>query len=309
MPTLLDPPVEVIPLTARELDPGDLNFSTDQQLSLIYLTRIHPNRQCAAIEIGSMWRGHPILQRRAGAGRPRSSCSIEDSPRRRRRFHKAVLMEDEVIMQTFLECVLNPEVRNKDGWTRLVLAAAEWKTAVARILPERDDVDLKVRFDKGLTPLTAAICTGKAHIVKISRPPFRIAIENHEKTCKSLIKLLLATKRAAPNLMDSDGNTALHLSVQTLCYPATMLLPRSDRIIKAPINGSRDTPLHTATPFHLAVRQEQEGVATLLLERGASLHLKNDYDHSVAILVDISALSIGVKRNMMGYLYPPCIPI
>jgi len=264
---LIDLAVEIVFLIARELSSKDIiSLMQTNRCLCALLPPVLIDSVChdpdsvrakKALYSAAERRNKPVTQGLLDRG------VFGGSHRRQMLLHKAVSEKekDEEIGLTLLECGLNPEIRDKDGWTCLALAAAAGRKRITQALLERDDVDVNARIGEDLTPFTAAIRAGEVSTVKMllahpqtdvyvratrSRSPFHVAMENGRKTRKSVLEHLLADERLDPNLVDLDGNTALHLSLGRPPQPGRILLLRNDRVHRSIPNAKGNTPLHEA---------------------------------------------------------------
>jgi len=262
---LIDLAVEIIFLIARELSSKDI-------ISLMQTNRCLCDLLPPAL-IDSVCRDRDSVRAKkalySAAERRNSRVTKQlldrgvfgSSHQRQMLLHGAVSEKDEEIGLTLLECGLDPEIRDKDGWTCLARAAAAGRKKITQALLGRDDVDVNARVGEGLTPFTVAIWKGEVSIVKMflahprtdvhvratrSRSPFHIAMENGRKTRKSILDHLLADGRLDPNLVDIDGNTALHLSFGRPPQLGRNLLLKNDRVHRSIPNAKGNTPLHDA---------------------------------------------------------------
>jgi len=262
---LIDLAVEIIFLIARELSSKDITslMQTNHCFCALLLPALVDSvcrdrdsvRAKKALYSAAERRNNPVTKQLLDRG------VFGGSHQRQMLLHGAVSEKDEGIGLTLLECGLDPEIRDKDGWTCLARAAAAGRKKITQALLERDDVDVNARVGEDLTPFTAAIRAGEASIVKMflthprtdvhvratrSRSPFHIAIENGRGTRKSVLEHLLADGRLDPNLVDLDGNTALHLSFRRPRQRGRNPLLQNDRVHRCIPNAKGNTPLHEA---------------------------------------------------------------
>lgn len=74
----------------------------------------------------------------------------------------------EAVVQLLTErpCVVTV-LKNKNGWTPLLLAACNGHEAVVRLLVERDDVDADSKGNDGWTPLSLAAYRGHEAVARL----------------------------------------------------------------------------------------------------------------------------------------------
>ncbi|PWW74682.1 ankyrin [Tuber magnatum] len=293
--SLLNLPIEIVFLIARELGSGDIIslLGTCPCLNIL-LARALIDNVCCDLD--------------SARARRALYCAAEDRNKsvtqqlldrgvfggllpRRRLLHEAVSVKKEEVAQTLLECGLDPEARNEDGWTALALAAAAGKEKVIRMLLERDDVNVNARAGEGLTPLTAAIRAGKVDIVKIflDHPRIDVSIPNvngytplHNAIACRDRRNVYYMLRYCPRLRLNSG----HLTHGTPLQAAAM---RGDVNIVRALLRKRSVNINSQdcygdTPLHWAAKGVHKGVVSLLLERGADFRVKNFNGDSVAML-------------------------
>src|SRR5438876_2149095 len=145
------------------------------------------------------------------------------------------------------------------GDTALHMAAAAFRRPVAELLVVHG-ADCRARNRRGAEPLHYA------------------ADANHwDPTGQAATIAYLVSVGADPNALDRSGVAPLHRAVRTRSLPAVRALLDGGASAKGP-NKSGSTPLHLAvqTPGRGGsgsqhARQQQTGIISLLLERGASL--------------------------------------
>jgi len=146
------------------------------------------------------------------------------------------------VVKLLLEHGADPNAKNEGGWTPLHVAAYRGHVDVARLLLQYG-VDPNVQNERGRTPLHVAAIRGRVDVVRF-----------------------LLEHGANPNARDKDSMTPLHLMSDY--YEFLSLLTSygdMDEVLKY---GNPQPPRWV--PFHVEV-------AKLLLEHGADLNAKNKY--------------------------------
>jgi ankyrin repeat protein len=201
------------------------------------------------------------------------------------------LTDDVAVTAVLLRHNANPNIPNLAQMTPLHLVSINGQAARAQMLIEAGArLDYRNQPDM-LTPLHLAAKHGNEHVIRIllehdanpdaedrnfNRPLHLICMARETaavKTGPTIVELLLQYK-ADPNLENRQGFTPLHLLCQNYEYMRDQ--PEMCRIAKLLLDAKAN-PNRPArdgcTPLHLAVKNNFEGVATLLIKNGACMTL------------------------------------
>uniref|UniRef100_A0A8C9RYI5 Si:ch211-272n13.3 n=1 Tax=Scleropages formosus TaxID=113540 RepID=A0A8C9RYI5_SCLFO len=177
------------------------------------------------------------------------------------------------------------EVKEKD-LGKVHRAACSGDLAKLKKLTEKNDLN---QVDKeNRTPLHFACAKGHAEIVvTVVRSADGLKCREFGSTCTEAVQcqqercaLTLLEHNADPNLVDIDGNTALHLAAS---IPSIAPLPLAKLLLehKAHIDAQNS---NGCTPLILAVMVKHFEMAKLLLEEGADVNTK-DHEQWTPVMI------------------------
>ncbi|EED18510.1 ankyrin, putative [Talaromyces stipitatus ATCC 10500] len=165
---------------------------------------------------------------------------------------------------------VNPDSKDRDGWTPLFYAASEGHETIVKLLLNMDGVDPNSRTDNGLTPLSMAAYKGHEAVVKLLlnidtvdpdlkdnngwTPLSRAASRGH----KAIVKLLLNTDRVDPDSKDNNGWTPLFYAASKGHEAIVKLLLNTDGVDPDPKDDG-------STPLFYAASKGHEAIVKLLL--------------------------------------------
>jgi hypothetical protein len=154
--------------------------------------------------------------------------------------------EDEKYVRIFLtEYTADPNIRNNDGMTALLVACMNGYENVSNILLA-GGADANIPDNDSFTPLHWACYTENKDIVKI-----------------------LVKARADVNLRDNDGKTPLHWASDTGNKDIAKILIKKGANIDIQDNDGK-------TPLHLACMRTNIGVVKILVKKGANINIRDN---------------------------------
>jgi ankyrin repeat protein len=166
------------------------------------------------------------------------------------------------------------DARDKKGWTPLYLASVNDQPRMVELLVNKGaDVNPKV----GPSPLVGAVMDGHTQVVKVllekkvlvHGPPKAATTPLHlaaEKGYPNIVRLLLE-KKATPNRKDAKGNTPLYYAIYNDHFHVIR------ELVDNGVNIHQETP--EGTLLHLAAERGHVGAASVLIQKGAKLELRN----------------------------------
>ncbi|MGH0124104.1 UNVERIFIED_CONTAM: hypothetical protein FKN15_018185 [Acipenser sinensis] len=175
------------------------------------------------------------------------------------------------IVQQLLHHGASPDASTTSGYTPLHLAAREGHEDVASVLLEQG-ASLAINTKKGFTPLHVAAKYGKIEVAN-----------------------LLLQKAASPDAAGKVGAWKMKVLITQCCLQESETGDLFKKVEdKTPNNGCYNdigTTVSGLTPLHVAAHYDNQKVALLLLDQGASPHAaaKNGY----------TPLHIAAKKNQM----------
>jgi ankyrin repeat protein len=164
---------------------------------------------------------------------------------------------------------------------------------IVKFLLEREDLDINIKDNAGLSPLYLASLNQNTDILKLLLQKYKLDINAQTKdglTALNVaarnsylegVELILGYKntKVDVNIPDNDGVTPLHLAAETeedqIAYQMAQLLLEAgaNPNVKAKIIND-DLDCTNLTPLHLAAIFGRTGLIELLVEHGADVDIK-----------------------------------
>ena len=190
--------------------------------------------------------------------------------------HRAVCAGHDALVKRLLSKDVSPHARDNEGKTALHYAVIEYYPIIMRLLLEHG-IDYTIADHEGRTALHYAALNGYEDEVRIllkygtfldssdnhGWTPLQLAVQGGHFPC---VKLLLSVGACAEQ-QDYDGNNALHIVSYTGGQDIAKLLLQAYPHLMESTNNDENTPLL------LASRHGCEEVVSLLLSRGANVHI------------------------------------
>ena len=166
------------------------------------------------------------------------------------------------------------DARDQKNWTPLYLASVNNLPSMVEVLVNRGaNVNPKV----GPSPLVGAVSDGHTRVVRVllekkvlvHGPPNAATTPLHlaaEKGYPDIVRLLLE-KNATPDRKDSKGKTPLYYAIYNDHFHVIQ------ELVDKGVNIHQETP--EGTLLHLAAQRGHVGAASVLIQKGAKLELKN----------------------------------
>ena len=186
-----------------------------------------------------------------------------------------------LLLQTKIIC--NPNIVNAAGETPLYIACKGRKIRIIEMLLKSNQCDPNISTDQGMTALHIAIGDTHVHakIVELlldntecsnisnlnGDTPLHLAVQSQSITC---VKLLLASAFCDPNVINSEGDTPLHIACQQGSVEIIDSLLCSEKIDLHTTNTNGKTSLHILFQMKWFAL-----ITTRLLERGCSPNYVN----------------------------------
>jgi NTE family protein len=196
--------------------------------------------------------------------------------------HAITLFSGEILRKT------TPNLRGRNGFTLLHIAANFGYLEIASILLENPKTDVNIQTEKGDTALLLCTRTGKMKIFRllVNHPKINVNLQEsrgrtvlHEALtmCQNMeaINLLMKREDIEINIQDNNGHTPLHLSLLPGCMEAFHLFVSHPTIDLNIQNHDGRTPLHfTLFPTcGLLLKQQNIWIREKGLHEDKLLHL------------------------------------
>ncbi|XP_059555401.1 ankyrin repeat domain-containing protein 26-like [Myotis daubentonii] len=185
--------------------------------------------------------------------------------------HYAVLGKNTAIVEKLLSCMANPEARNEDDFTPLLLAKYENNEKMVEFLLTRDSEvhqmeghALKVACYKGHKRVVSQLARRRRLLDLCdtdNKTALIHAIQYEQEECAAI----LLEHGADPNVIDIHGNTALHYAV--LSENTTIVEKLVSCMANLEVRNKDDF-----TPLSLAKHENKEKMVEFLVTRGLKDH-------------------------------------
>jgi len=194
------------------------------------------------------------------------------------------------IVTSLLKLGADVDARDNDAMTPLLLALQSCRgTKTVQVLLEHG-ANVRVRNKSGQVPLHLALRHGVFGIVT-SLLKFGADVDVHDNDAMTPLLLALQYRSgddskftetvqvllehgASVHVWNKSSQTPLHLALHHECFGIVALLPKFGADINAQDNDIM-TPLHLVSQYRLGDDSRSAKTAQLLLEHGASVHIRN----------------------------------
>jgi ankyrin repeat protein len=200
---------------------------------------------------------------------------IEDSVDSQKVFLRAAKTGNKAVVKLLLETgKVDVNLKDRDGWTPLSIAASYGNEAVVKMLLDTGKVDANVKNGEGCTQLLIAALNGNETVVKMLldtgkvdvnlkdgggwTPLSRAASNRHE----TIVKMLVDTGKVDVNLKDGDGWTPLFSAALNGHAAVVKMLLDTGKVDVNLKDGQGRTPLSGAASYG------NEAVVKMLLDTG-----------------------------------------